>query len=1594
MIPPKSAAEHINFPEFFIDEKVEHLLGSLKEFIDQFPTVSDIVLNFEKCQWFEIFPLARLLNILCNNLNQKPIIHIVGPFPHILPYLHDYISGLNCKIDSGHLQADEEEKNKFRVRLHSDILPKLRGMAGAFLVGWGVFDLLENIYSKCKWYTSRDKEVSIEELREFYLFGYGAFAPRVAHASDRIWPFSAVYRTDQEDMLERMNGEELVMGALKKYAGEEVIEAGIASNVFFFEPFENVFQHAFLEPNISDCALVAMRVVDWIYAPDRKLKPEAQRWIAKVPNWLEKYIRFINCPFMEIIITDCGQGISETLVNPERGDFIEYCRTRNIISSEEFWKSPEGNWEAIKYAFEPYSTRKHETLPGRRGLAWLKEKMEQSGGAIQVLSNRGNYILADLGDGLKEIPCSETGANISEFSFGTCVRIIFPLRGQRPETLERFPRWGRILPSPTIFSYPTKVVMIPVKIPSKLADKPLVTDWDILFTETEDRLGTDNNHLAVMDFNQLHLTRVSLESFFIAFMRHSLLQGKTLAINCHRHVVCRLDTIEALDLMRAHNLLLPIFGNDLRMYWAGASLELERTLLRFFHRRVAQFPLDLVAFAEHNSGYFIWENDTPIDFSFRIEEVEAVVRESIGYSLIESLEKRNVVLKGRYVLPTSGKTVSTYVEPHQLFSDGRMANLLCGHLALLLRWQYRRLVKPQGTNIRVLTATRIGRDIAMRMPEAFDAKAFVYYDYHLVKPERTKLLKHLTGNNIVIVVDIVSTGSTVRELIEICNNANSEVLGIVSFIDFSQGDRRSTLSFQSRSGQSIEHKTFLRLPQVVSEPIPGDIPVDKYTLSVSPVPGVEREILESSLSVFSRDRGLRMLEDSQAIHYGHYDLFGHHFEFVVNVSRLLTTPSPQLEDILNACEKIILKGQEHEEIPTAIVLYPDLSNAHILHGLLERRPRLKRLVQDNKLRLKEARRGYRARGLRYWLTKQEVEELRTWTQEVCPKGYSVLVLDDGASSGDTLLALLNLARELKPKKVETFVLINRMPHFQAIHHGEIERFEWAASNFGCLLHLNIPVFSRDSCPLCRERTKLTRELYQTDEEWFREQVRRRLAELEVISALNPQDLPEGPFAEFLNPQDKLGGQSEEYLLEIPPFSWDQPNLLPGRNQTVISRVVSARTAINDGVPIIQVLEEISQQPNDDIFRLVAIEIARRVDLLQAQRVEKAIIELLIKVVSLSRKAKRRAAAIEALRYMGTEMLFQYMGMLLREGLKDFYDEDLIVDLMLLMRRVFSSTDFSEQQIAEEKILLEKGLDNALSTAAPGSRRRSAIEFIRHELVGTNIRMDLVNVIRDLEKSLKTHKSPHHQILYRLSEYIADGKKNIDTQILSTIEGIVLSMSLSPKFVQLLGDINRLRDKNLSSTALKAYDKAQDLRNLVNNHMKGKEIRTPRELRDKMEELVEICNVIGSELGAQLVDPAVTFEEAFRMFLEEPRECLKEIKLNITFNNHLSGGVLIIIDRAIFLEITNNLISNLRHALDKQSNIISANFLLESVSYPGPQIKLEVKCDTQNKESVRRDTSSTTTDQLLQDASPYGVEHFVSQDDGKYPWEENWRFWRF
>src|SRR5438128_2608362 len=107
MIPSGPQVRKYNFPDIFTSPGVEKILIALQDDLRNPSEVTDIVLNFEKCHWFEVFPLAQLMTILVSYISPKPTLHIIGPSLSILPYFFPYVSRAKAKLKEANLSMEE-----------------------------------------------------------------------------------------------------------------------------------------------------------------------------------------------------------------------------------------------------------------------------------------------------------------------------------------------------------------------------------------------------------------------------------------------------------------------------------------------------------------------------------------------------------------------------------------------------------------------------------------------------------------------------------------------------------------------------------------------------------------------------------------------------------------------------------------------------------------------------------------------------------------------------------------------------------------------------------------------------------------------------------------------------------------------------------------------------------------------------------------------------------------------------------------------------------------------------------------------------------------------------------------------------------------------------------------------------------------------------------------------------------------------------------------------------------------------------------------------------------------------------------------------
>jgi len=1503
---------------------------------------TDIVLNFEKSRWFDLLPLAQLLALVVSRCDQTVTIHIVGPCTTTLPYMHDHVVRLRKRLD---LTVDPLVQNLLdrQIVRHSLEWPTLRRKAGAFLIGWGFFDAVEDHHSLCRWYAVRDKTVSLRSLKDHYGFSYGA------GQADRVRPLTVVMREDQHHTINRLNSEELIAGALSKYAGLQIFRSGAAANILFFEPFENVFQHAFDPPGMRDAAVVAMRILPAsVIAPGR---PGAVQTAFLEAN--------SDKDIMEIVVADAGRGIVATLGDdvPIEAPDVDPNGPRRLA------------WRSIRYAFDQSSTRKRPKPLGVRGLAWLRDHLLAVRGYSSIRSDGALY---ELGFGKSATIENDPPAGDNSLRDitvpGVGVQLLFPLTSITQVDLdsERYLRW-RSPPPQAAFFEPARERLGVVRIPPPLLMSDNAESWRTFLSAADRR---QPNGLIAFDLAQQHATRTALEVFLTEFIALTAIRSRSLILNCHRHNASRLPTIIAIELLQQQRVLLPLFTPTFRTVFLGATEEEELSLLRLLNGQTVDFA-SVKDLASENRPLFAWTAGRLAGMNFTVGTLEEATRRSLGEELVEILDREGRLYSGRFALPFDPtKSTSLFIEPHRLFANGDIARRICEHLALLVRRRYARDGRSVA-DLAILTATRIGRELAVRMPDAFPRTGFVFFDHYRVRPDKPRLVNPLIKQQYaVIIVDIISTGGQVEHLVSMCTIAGTKVLAILSIGDFSDVANVPVRHFEQH-GKPIEHLTFWRFPQQITESQHGDESVDPETLTLKRV-SLREDENASTLAELAPIEGLRYLENADAVVAGHYELFGRHFDFVADVGRLTRESSPIRGEVLRACEKAIIRS---DGLPVAFVLYPDLSHTHVLVAHLERQPRIQLALREERFMMIEARRAIRARGRRLWLTDREIDDALRWARTRYPEGYAVTILDEVASSGQTLLALMELAREFEPKELHSYVVVNRMTHVQTRHLVEIERFKWAETTFQSLIHLNIQGYSVETCPVCRERRELHRDAREARELWFRTALQRRLERMEV-----KMDVDE-PSANL-----EMAGLVEPPII----FGWERPPLRR-RRRTALSYILSARVAVNDGVPVKEVLAA-ADQDAFIVWREVIRDIARRPELLQAQQVEDYVTDVLVKTLRDHTYTPRRVAAMEIIRSLRREAVLPRLSDIVAAALRRILDPEMKTELALLIKRFLDYRHGTANDKFERTATIEHLFEQAVDDAEnPSLARSETLAELRREFGERLVdpEKDLTRMIRHLESYIRATGNEHHQFINVIRGYVADRRFELNTNMKSQIDTAVVVTFVAGKLVTTLESEGLLKDETLPEAASKAYTDAKHLRSMIIGRQYGATDYSPRDIQEKMDTLIQFLNQIQPELAGQLVDAG----EAVEKVVVGLRESFKASGLKADIQLSLDVGIgLAIVDTTIFGKILRDLLENLGgHARDVDGRVAAVVSLRRSQS-DDSFIELTIACTT--REAPQGSEAGTTLQQHAKQAEIYDVKRAVDpacMQNPTVPWRETWTF---
>lgn len=143
--------------------------------------------------------------------------------------------------------------------------------------------------------------------------------------------------------------------------------------------------------------------------------------------------------------------------------------------------------------------------------------------------------------------------------------------------------------------------------------------------------------------------------------------------------------------------------------------------------------------------------------------------------VLESLKKTGGLLKGHFVL-TSGRHSDTYMQCAKLFVDPEESQKICAALAnKLTSFGADMIVSPAVGGI--IMGYEVAKQLGIKniFAERVEGKMTLRRGFEL------------NNNRVIVVEDVVTTGGSVKEIIDIVEKSGSKVLAVASIVDRSNG---------------------------------------------------------------------------------------------------------------------------------------------------------------------------------------------------------------------------------------------------------------------------------------------------------------------------------------------------------------------------------------------------------------------------------------------------------------------------------------------------------------------------------------------------------------------------------------------------------------------------------------------------------------------------------------------------------------------------------------------------------------------------------------------------------------------------------------
>ena len=154
--------------------------------------------------------------------------------------------------------------------------------------------------------------------------------------------------------------------------------------------------------------------------------------------------------------------------------------------------------------------------------------------------------------------------------------------------------------------------------------------------------------------------------------------------------------------------------------------------------------------------------------------------------ILEVFKQTEGILKGHFLL-TSGRHSDTYMQCAKLFVDPEKSEMLCKELAEILR-EFKADVVVSPAVGGIIMGYEVARQLKAKnfFAERVDGKMTLRRGFALEK-----------GSRVIVVEDVVTTGGSVKEVIQLVKDAGCEVVAAASIVDRSNGKVDFSVPFRA-----------------------------------------------------------------------------------------------------------------------------------------------------------------------------------------------------------------------------------------------------------------------------------------------------------------------------------------------------------------------------------------------------------------------------------------------------------------------------------------------------------------------------------------------------------------------------------------------------------------------------------------------------------------------------------------------------------------------------------------------------------------------------------------------------------------------------